>query len=47
MPTKCDSCGKESYVIYITRNYERLCDICYDKDREYYKKEGKEIGENK
>ena len=33
MPTKCDVCGEESYVIYITREYKKLCDECYDKVR--------------
>jgi hypothetical protein len=33
MPTKCDECGKESYCIYITREYKNLCPECYDKVR--------------
>ena len=33
MPTKCDECGEESYVIYITREHKKLCDKCYDKVR--------------
>jgi hypothetical protein len=33
MPTICDGCGEESYVIYITTSYERLCDKCYEKVR--------------
>ena len=30
---KCSKCGKKTCVITITRNYERLCDECYDKNK--------------
>ncbi len=30
--TRCQRCGELSYVIYITRNHELLCDFCYDKE---------------
>lgn len=33
MPTKCDECGEESYCIFITREYKKLCGKCYDKVR--------------
>ena len=33
MPTKCDECGEESYCIYITREYKKLCPKCYDEVR--------------
>ena len=29
----CDKCGKKTYVIFITRNHEKLCDDCYDKQK--------------
>jgi len=29
--TKCDKCGKNSYVIYIDKDHNKLCDKCYDK----------------
>lgn len=31
--TKCDECGVESYVIYITKDYKKLCPECEDKRR--------------
>ena len=43
MPTKCDECGKEEYVIYITREYKRLCGECYDKIRSPYKFEPEDL----
>lgn len=33
MPTKCEECGEESYCIFLTREYKKLCDVCYDKVR--------------
>lgn len=33
MPTKCDECGEESYCIFITDEYKKLCDDCYDEIR--------------
>lgn len=33
MPTKCEECGEESYLIYITQEYKKLCGECYDKIR--------------
>jgi uncharacterized paraquat-inducible protein A len=39
MPTKCDECKKESYVIHITHEYKNLCPECYDKVRSKKKKE--------
>lgn len=29
----CDKCGNKTYIIFITRNHEKLCDYCYDKIR--------------
>jgi ribosomal protein L37E len=29
----CDKCGKDTYIIFITKNHEKLCDECYDKER--------------
>ena len=29
----CNECGKETYIIHITVDYEKICDICYDKRR--------------
>jgi len=29
--TKCDKCGKNSYVIYVNENHNKLCYECYDK----------------
>jgi len=29
----CDRCGKDTYVIFITSNYEKLCDECWEKER--------------
>jgi len=29
----CDKCGKETYVIFITKNHKKLCDECYKKER--------------
>lgn len=34
MPTKCDRCGEEVYIIYITKEYERICDECRDELKE-------------
>ena len=28
---KCDKCGEKTYIIFITENYEKLCDKCWDK----------------
>lgn len=39
---KCEHCGKESCVIYITRNHKKVCDSCYDL---YYRKGGGLSGE--
>lgn len=33
MPTKCEECGKKSYVIYLSRELKKVCDKCYDKVR--------------
>ncbi len=30
---KCEECGKEVYVIYITREYKRICDLCHDEKK--------------
>ena len=32
--TKCDNCGEYSFVIYIGRDYRRICDKCKDEERE-------------
>ncbi len=37
MPTKCEECGKKSYVIYLSREFKKICDKCYDKNRSEYK----------
>lgn len=29
----CDRCGKNTYIIFITRGYERICDECEEKRR--------------
>lgn len=29
----CDKCGKKSYVIFITKNHEKICDECEEKKR--------------
>lgn len=29
----CERCGKSTHVIFITRNYERICDYCEEKRR--------------
>jgi len=31
---RCDACGKETYCLYITENYKRICDACNDKNRD-------------
>ena len=36
MPTKCNKCGKKSYVIYLSRELKKICDKCYDKDHPEY-----------
>jgi DNA-directed RNA polymerase subunit RPC12/RpoP len=28
---KCDKCGEETYIIFITENHEKLCDNCWSK----------------
>jgi hypothetical protein len=28
----CERCKKKTHCIYIIENYERICDVCYDKD---------------
>ena len=33
MPTKCEECGKKSYIIYLSCELKKLCDKCYDKVR--------------
>ena len=27
----CDKCGEDTFVIFITKNHEKLCNICWDK----------------
>jgi len=31
--TTCERCGKKSYVIFITKNHEKICDKCEEKER--------------
>ena len=33
MPTECDNCGKESYIIYVKPNPGNICDECEDEER--------------
>jgi hypothetical protein len=35
---KCDRCKKDTYSVYITENYERLCSSCCDKEDQKKKK---------
>jgi len=28
---KCEECGERTYIIYINKEHEKLCDKCYDK----------------
>ena len=30
---ECDKCGKETCIIFINKNHEKLCDYCWDKLR--------------
>ena len=43
MPTKCPKCKKNSYVMHMTVCEGLVCDLCYDKDRDRYRKECKEM----
>ena len=29
----CDKCGKDTYIIFITSNHEKICDECWDKEK--------------
>jgi hypothetical protein len=29
---KCDRCGNDTRIIYVTDEWEFICDVCYDKD---------------
>ncbi len=29
---KCDKCGKDSYVMYLTPNFETICPECEEKE---------------
>jgi hypothetical protein len=33
MPTRCDRCGNESYVIYVKPNPGNICEECEDEER--------------
>lgn len=35
---KCERCKKETYCVYINRNYEKLCGTCCDKEEAKKKK---------
>ncbi len=35
---KCDRCKKDTYSVYITENYERLCGSCCDNEEQKKKK---------
>ena len=41
---KCDKCGEKTFIIFITRNHEKLCNHCWDK---MYKKSEWETIEEK
>lgn len=29
----CERCGKKTYIIFITKNYERICGDCEEEER--------------
>ena len=29
----CERCGKNTYIIFITKNHEKICDECEEKER--------------
>ena len=29
----CERCGAQTYIIFITKNYERVCDECEEEER--------------
>lgn len=35
----CERCGADTYCIYITKKYERVCADCYDKKEKKEKEE--------
>ena len=43
MPTKCEECEKESYCIYLTPEFKKLCGECYDKTQPERKFEADDI----
>jgi len=29
---KCERCGEETYIIFITKEHEKICDKCEEKE---------------
>ena len=29
----CDKCGKDTHIIFITSNHDKICDECWDKEK--------------
>ena len=37
--TKCEECGKNTYVIYVTKEHKKICDFCHDKKKKEKEKQ--------
>lgn len=37
---KCDKCNKQTFIIFINTNHDKLCEDCYSESQSGRKKEG-------
>ena len=40
----CQRCGEQTFVIFITKKHERICDSCHESDKPHpHKIDGKKV----